>query len=706
MFKLLTYLPLIVLVLSCKSDDGTDSNTWTKYHADDASSNYSPLEQIDTANVQLLKHAWTFQMNDMQSDSRPGLSQCTPIVVDGVMYTVSAKGWLYAVNASHGNEIWSFDPFDGGQGGGTVRGVAYWSDGDDRRILFGSADRLLAIDAENGNLIRDFGENGRVDLRLGLRDDHEDLFIALTSPGIVYKDLIIVGGRLEDLYGSPPGYIRAYNCRSGELVWTFHTIPLPGEYGYETWPSDAYQTAGGVNNWSGMSVDMEKDLVFASLGSPSYDFYGADRPGQNLFGNCVLALRASTGEYVWHFQTVHHDLWDYDLPAPPNLVKLKQGDNEIEAVAQVSKQGFVYILHRETGEPVFPIEERVVPQSDMPGEQSWPTQPIPTRPKPFTRQNLGIDDLMNFSDSDYENILAQFHASRYEGLFTPSALSGTVMVPGTRGGAQWGGAGYDPESNMLYIRSMDAAELMTIVERDPSKIVAKTVISQGETLYRNYCAACHGENRQGNGAIFPALDNLLNTVDRAVSKEKISRGVGQMPGFSRALSEEEIESLLAYLYEDDDRVLESSNESSEAGSIQYFNISGYTTWVDPSGNPAMKPPWGTLSALNLSSGEYEWQIPLGNIKKYQLEGMPETGMEGKTGPVVTAGGLIFISGAADNILRALDKRTGKTLWTYDLPAMSNANVSTYMVNSKQYVVLSVGGTSKNPSGSVVAFSLP
>ena len=320
------------------------------------------------------------------------------------------------------------------------------------------------MNAQNGKCVGEFGDNGGVDLKIGLRDDPKDLFIALTTPGIVYKDLIIVGGRLQDLYGSPPGYIRAYDCRTGELVWTFHTIPLPGEPGYETWPKEAYKTAGGVNNWAGMSLDSERDMVFISLGSPSYDFYGADRLGENLYGNCVLALKASTGEYVWHYQTVHHDIWDYDLPAPPNLVTLNRDGKKIDAVAQITKQGFVFVLDRETGESLFPVEERKVPPSYMPGEEAWPTQPFPLKPDPYARQTFTEEELANYGEDNHDSLLKKFRSLRYEGMFTPPDLKGTFMFPGTRGGAQWGGAAFDKETSTLFIRSMDAAELITIVE--------------------------------------------------------------------------------------------------------------------------------------------------------------------------------------------------------------------------------------------------
>lgn len=705
------YLTILMLTaaffLGCNSKQTINSKEqWFTHRGDLESSNYSGAEQIKVDNVKDIELAWSFNMNDMPDGSRAGLSQCTPIVVKGVMYTMSAKAILYALDAATGKQIWQFDPFDGQQGGGTVRGVAYWEKNGDSRILFGAGPTLIAVNAENGKPITDFGNNGAVDLRIGLRDDPSDLFTALTSPGVIYGDLYIVGGRLEDLYGSPPGYIRAYNVITGELTWTFHTIPKPGEPGYETWPKEAYKTAGGANNWAGMSVDTKRGLVFASLGSPSYDFYGADRLGQNLYGNCVLALDAATGDYVWHYQTVHHDLWDYDLPAPPNLVTLKKDGIDVDAVAQITKQGFVFVLNRDTGEPIFPIEEKSVPESFMPGEKAWPTQPFPTRPLPFARQYMTVEDLNDVSAENHLALQKQFDSLRYEGMYTPPDLKGTVMIPGTRGGAQWGGAAFDKETNTLYIRSMDVAELITIVERDPAKIKATSTIEQGGNLYKNYCAACHGANRQGNGAVFPELTNVKSRLSKEIAKTKITGGVGQMPGFSRALTDDEIESLLAFLYEEEDRVIsEEATSTSQNDKIEYYNISGYTTWIDQSGTPAIKPPWGTLHSLDLSSGEYNWQIPLGNNPELQKDGAPLTGLEGKSGPIVTAGGLIFIGGAEDKLLRAIDKSNGQTLWEYELPAMANATACTYEVGGKQYVSISVGGTTENPSGSVMAFAL-
>jgi quinoprotein glucose dehydrogenase len=708
LYSLLGFLVSVSLT-NCEniSDQKNNIGEWRMYHADEASSNYSKLDQINPENVAQLKPAWVFNMNDMAPGSRPGLSQNTPIMVNGVLYSVSAKGLLYALDPKTGEQLWVFDPFDGGEGGGTVRGVSYWENGGDKRIIFGSGHRLVAVNALTGAKIADFGEDGFVDLRIGLRDDPDGLFIALTSPGIVHKDLIIVGGRLQDLYGSPPGYIRAYDCRTGKMVWTFHTIPLPGEPGYETWPEEAYKTAGGVNNWAGMSLDAKLDMVFISLGSPSYDFYGADRLGENLYGNSVLALRASTGEYVWHYQTVHHDLWDYDLPAPPNLVTITKEGKAVDAVAQITKQGFVFVLDRETGTPLFPVEERQVPPSNMPGEEAWPTQPFPILPKPYARQSFSEADIANYTEESHNALMEKFHSLRYEGMFTPPDLGGTLVFPGTRGGAQWGGAAFDPETSMLYIRAMDAAELITIVEENTDMDENTSLAVMGATLYSTYCASCHGADKKGS-ANFPSLENIGSRLSEQLISDKIMNGVGMMPGFSNVFNEQQKEAIKAYMLNlgENSKVVESGSNERTPGNVRYLNTTGYTTWVDSEGRPAMNPPWGTLNALNLSTGEYEWQIPLGNDESLHKEGAPDTGLEGKSGPIVTSGDLIFISGAADRKLGAIHKRTGETLWETTLPAMANATACTYSVDGRQFLVISIGGTTQNPSGSIMAFSLP
>lgn len=519
-----------ILFTGCKKDQEKD-RTWSVYKADANSSNYSPLDEINISNVAQLKLAWTFAIKDNATRTRP--SQANPIIVDGVLYTTSASQHAYAINAKTGEQLWSFDPFNGGESGGEVnRGLTYWESGTDKRILFTANNNLFALDATTGKLISSFGNAGKVDMRVGLRDTSEDIYVSSTSPGIVYNDLIIMGCRVPDVYGAQPGYIRAYDCRTGKLVWTFHTVPLPGEPGYETWSKDAYKVVGGVNNWAGMSLDKERGMVFLALGSPSYDFYGTDRKGENLYGNCVLALNAATGKHIWHFQTVHHDLWDYDLPAPPNLVTLQRDGKRVDAVAQITKQGFVFVFNRETGEPLFPIEERKVPASNLPGEQASPTQPFPVRPKPFARQWITEADLTSYSTADHDSLVRKFRSMRYEGLYTPPDLKGTLQLPGTRGGGEWGGAAFDPATNFLYIKSNDAPDIISIIKGDQTKASSESAAPS-------------------------SLSSQLGTTER----------------FAKA--------------------------------DQYLNATGYKTWKDPSSNPAIQPPWGTLHALNLSTGEYE-----------------------------------------------------------------------------------------------------
>ncbi|MEP7111579.1 MAG: PQQ-binding-like beta-propeller repeat protein, partial [Ferruginibacter sp.] len=505
---LLLFLFTAFLPISC-NNDLNKNRAWRIYKADSESSSYSGLNEINKINVPRLKIAWIFNFNDALKGSRKGNSECNPIIIDGIMYVTSARHRVYAINAGNGRQVWSFDPFNGGVGGGVSRGVTYWEDGNDKRILFTAGDNLFALNAQTGKLISSFGIEGKVSMNAGIRDDPNLISVKPTSPGIVYRDLIILGNEVSELYGAQPGYIRAYNTRTGRLEWTFHTIPKPGEPGYETWPKDAWKYAGGANDWSGMSVDEKRSMVFLATGSPSYDFYGADRKGKNLYGNCVVALNAATGKLLWYFQTVHHDLWDYDLPAPPNLVTVEKDGKKIDAVAQTSKVGFLYLLNRETGESLFPVEERSVPSSDVPGEESWPTQPFPLRPMPYSRQFMTADDLANFSPAAGDSLVNYFKELRYEGLFTPPSTKGTLNLPGTIGGSEWGGAAYDPATGILYVKSNDAPEidLLQRVETGNNPVNLSGYFA-GKNIYMNYCIACHKENREGDEPLYPSLVGL------------------------------------------------------------------------------------------------------------------------------------------------------------------------------------------------------
>jgi quinoprotein glucose dehydrogenase len=674
---------------------------------------------VTAENVSRLEIAWTFNPNDANG-TRPGSSECNPIVIDNVMYATSARRRLYAIDAGNGALRWSFDPYDGGEGGGVNRGVTYWEDGQDKRILFAAGEKLYARHAGTGELVSEFGRGGMVNLNVGLRGDSSAIMVSATSPGIIFEDLIIIGGEVSELYGAEPGYVRAYDVKSGSLVWTFHTIPLPGEPGYETWPKDAWKYAGGANDWGGMSVDTKRGMVFLALGSPSYDFYGANRKGKNLYGNSVVALDAKTGSYIWHFQTVHHDLWDYDLPAPPNLVTIRRDGKLVDAVAQTTKTGFVFVFDRDTGIPLFPVEERSVPASRVPGEEAWPTQPFPLKPAPYARQHMTIDDLSHFSDEAYDTLLKRFESFRYEGLFTPPDLAGTMVLPGTRGGSNWGGGAVDPTTGILYVKSNDSPEIDLLKLIDVNKVTSEqTPYLQGRAIYMTYCANCHGNDRRGIESQYPSLQGIEKKMTKEEALNKVLLGAGRMPSFASILKGKE-EAIIAYLFEIEptkpsrveNYVSKIHSNQLAGGDIDevdgpvYLNTTSYGHFLDIHGNPGIKPPWGTLNAIDLNTGEYAWKIPVGNDPELQEPGAPHTGVAGYGGPIVTAGGLVFIGGTYDKKFRAFDSRTGELIWETSLPAIANATPCTYWSRGKQYITISVAGTEENPAGSIICFALP
>ena len=708
-----------LLFQGCHNQD----RSWSVYKADAQSSSYSPLKEINKETVHRLKLAWTFNPDDAAEGSRFAGSQSNPIIIDGIMYVASARHRIYALKADNGKPLWSFDPFNGGPGGGSFRGVTYWEDGDDKRILFTGGDILFALDAMTGKPIPEFGKNGKVSMNVGIRDDPEKISIKPTSPGIVYKDLLIIGNEVSELYGAQPGYIRAYNIRTGKLEWTFHTVPKPDELGYDTWPKDAWQYAGGANCWGGMSVDIKRGMVFLATGSPSYDFYGYDRIGKNLFGNCVIALDAKTGKHIWHFQTIHHDLWDYDLPAPPNLVTVEKNGKKIDAVAQTSKVGFLYVLNRETGESLFPIEERPVPASDVPGEKAWPTQPFPLKPKPYSRQYMTINDLSDFSAASHDSLIKVFNSLRYDGLFTPPSIKGTLNFPGTIGGSEWGGAAYDPATGILYLKANESPEIDLLQKIDPAGSSAiLSVHDDGKKIYTTYCASCHKGDRKGDEPIYPSLVDLKKRMSEAEALNKIKSGGGKMPPFASILNGHE-DGIIDFLFEKTDHsLLQNERDLSEIRNnrlsnievkkekadtaTNYLNVTAYAQLEDSEGRPAIKPPWGTLNAINLNTGEYEWTIPVGNIPELQKKGGPLTGSTSSPGPIVTRGGLVFLGGSQDHKFQAFDKATGKLLWETTLSGIASSSPSTYTSNGKQYIAVSVAGNKGSPAGSIMAFALP
>ena len=437
---------------------------WPFYGGDQGGTRYSPLKHINRTNVSSLQRAWTYHTGELElglktADFQASFS-CTPLVIDGVMYISTPSSRVIALNAETGSEIWKFDP----QANKTRRefnshrGVAYWENQTktDRRILFGTVDgHLIALNAASGKPISAFGENGFVDLRAGGADrfkQDSSWGARVTSPPVIYKDLVIIGWGLPEYPAQgPSGDVRAYSVRTGKLIWTFHTVPRPGEPGNETWSDDSWRDRMGANVWSTMSVDQQRGIVFLPIGSPTYDFYGGDRKGKNLYGNSLVALNAATGKLIWYFQTVHHDLWDYDLPAQPNLITVRRNNRPIPAVAQVTKQGFVFVFNRITGEPLFPIDEKPVPQSNVPGEETWPTQPFPVKPPALARQSLTRQEVSDVTPESKRYCGELFDKLTNKGPYTPAGLEPTLMLPGYHGGGNWSGGSFDPSTGYLFV---------------------------------------------------------------------------------------------------------------------------------------------------------------------------------------------------------------------------------------------------------------
>lgn len=667
---------------------------WPVYGGAQESGHYSPLTQINKSNVKQLQVAWTFDTGET------GGLQTSPIVVGGVLYGISPTQKIFALDATTGTLKWKFD--SGIVGTQPDRGLAYWSspDGKAKRIFVGVMNFLYALDADSGKPVAAFGDHGRIDLRENLGRDPATASIVLTSPAVVYKDLLIVGGRDPETLPAPPGDIRAYDARTGKLRWTFHSIPHPGEVGYETWPKDAWKTSGAANNWAGMALDPKTGILYVPTGSAAFDFYGADRIGDDLFANCLIALNAETGERIWHFQGVRHDLWDRDFPAPPVLVTVKRNGKDVAAVAQTTKQGFVYLFNRANGEPLFPIEYRKYPPSTTPGEVAAEQQPLPTKPVPYARQLLSEDMLTSRTPEVHQWALEQFRTFRSEGQFVPFSVGkDTVIFPGFDGGAEWGGPAFDPESGILYVNANDLPWTGALAENTADE-------SSGAGIYQGQCSICHGDNRAGSPPAFPSLIGVGSRLTSTAIADRIQKGGGRMPAFPN-LSPAQIGSLIGYLTQSDNNK-EMPSPTEPAPQMKY-RFTGYKRFYDPDGYPAVEPPWGTLNAINLNTGEYAWKIPLGEYPELVAKGLKNTGTENYGGPIVTAGGLLFIGATNfDKKFRAFDKSTGELLWETTLPFSGNATPITYEVNGRQYVAIAAGGGKdpKSKSGGVyVAFAL-
>ena len=669
---------------------------WPAYGGHDGT-HYSSLSQINRDNVKSLVVAWKYDTGEK------GGIEANPIVVGKVLYTCTPGRSVIALDAATGKLIWKFE--SDLEGRVLSRGVSYWTDGHQSRIFAGARNYLYALDATTGKVIPSFGEQGRIDLRKGLREPQEQQSVELTTPGSIYKDLIIVGGANPETHPAPPGDIRAFDVRTGALRWTFHTIPRPGEYGYDTWPKDAWKNAGAANNWTGMTVDVNRGIVYVPTGSAVYDFYGGDRIGNDLFADSLIALDAATGKRIWHFQGVHHDLWDRDFPAPAALVTVTHAGQRVDAIAQTTKSGLLYVFDRTTGKSLFPIQELPFPKSNVPGEVTSPTQPFPTLPSPYTQQSTTVDTLTNRTPEAHAWAVKQFGSMIGGGQFVPPSVDKlTVDMPGFAGGGEWGGVAVDPSTGVLYVNANDTAWLIGLTVPPPAE-------SLGEKVYQSQCSGCHGINRAGSPPAIPPLEGIEGILTDQEIAGVIRQGRGRMPPFN-SLTGEQVQAVVRYLTRapgEEERPRRATAGEDGKDDMPYKGM-GFRRFTDPEGYPATAPPWGTLSAIDLNTGQYLWKIPFGTYPELVAKGMADTGSDNYGGPVVTDGGLLFIGASVfDEKFHAYDKATGKLLWETALPFAGLATPSTYMVNGKQYVVIAAGGgqSSRKPSGGVyVAFALP
>lgn len=711
-------LALAIIFIGCKSKQESRQNYtgWPHYKGSPSSIQYSSLKQVDTSNVKQLDVAWEYHTGDADTAHHSQI-QCNPIMVNGVLFGTTPQMKLFAINATTGQQVWVFNPFDSLAGDkrsffnmNNCRGVSYWDDGkDDKRIFYTAGFYLYSVNAVTGMPETNFGDNGKIDLHDGLDRAVTDLFVTATSPPEIYKDLLITGTRVDEGGHAAPGHIRAYDVRTGKRKWIFHTIPFPGEFGYDTWEdTSAYRFMGGANVWSGFSLDEKRGILFASTGSASYDFYGGKRTGDNLFANTMLAIDAATGKRIWHFQYIHHDVWDRDFSSAPALVTINSNGVQKDAVAQTTKTGVVFVLNRKTGKPIFDIVEKPVPTvSDLQGEKLSPTQPFPVAPEPFMRQTFADKDINPLlSAEEYNEVKKRLATYKYGNMYNPPSLQGTVIFPGLDGGGEWGGPSFDPETGILYINANEMAWIIRAIDISNKKAEVENYAQAGKRLYQTNCMGCHGPDRKGSGN-FPSLIGVDKKYTSDAFYALVNSGRRMMPAFSQ-LNTNEKEAIASYVL--DIRRMQGKTFSAVKTDEHFklpYTIAGYDKFLSKSGYPALAPPWGTLNAIDLNTGKFVWKIPLGTDTAFKNAKGP-TGTENYGASAVTAGGLLFIAATKDGKFRAFNKRSGELLWERDLPAPAFATPAVYEWEGKQYIVIACGGGKLNAKSgdSYIAFALP
>lgn len=703
--------------------------TWSDYGGGPDNSKYVSFNQITKANVAKLAVAWSYPTRDSNSYA------FNPVVVGNTMYVLARGSSLVALNATTGKEIWVQEDLPGI----SFRGINYWESKDhkDRRLIFQINHYLEELDATTGKSILTFGNNGLVDLRDGLgRDPSSVARIKTDTPGKVFENLIMLGSATGENYMSPPGDLRAYNVITGKLAWIFHTVPHPGEPGYETWPKDAWKYAGGTNTWGELTLDEKNGIAYFPTGSPTFDLYGADRIGKDLYADCLLAINARTGKLVWYFQDVHHDLWDYDLTSAPQLITIRHNGKLIDAVAQAGKDGFLYVFDRRTGQPIWPIDEKPVPKSDVPGEQTWPTQPFPTEPPPFGRQKFTTADLdpLLMTDAERATWKARLAKADNKGLFTPPSIHNeTVEMPGAFGGANFGDTSSNPPKGLVYVLSDDFPAIVPAIRSTPFGGTGGGGMS-GPALYRNNCQSCHGANRVGAGEV-PPLTGITSRLNKDDFKRFVATGRGDMPAFPQ-FGSAQLDQLFAYFEKFDQNsgsLYAPMGPTKELGGpvvgsggapggliVDYARAEQAAKFPGnfagppyPAGVQAptrmysdygldfpyiIKAPWSSLTAYDLNKGTIQWQIPVGEDAVAAAEGGRDTGVirgANHRSIVVTSTGLLFVN-CADGILRAYDAATGKVLWAYKLPAGTQGIPAMYEEKGREYLV--VGATTGTTTG--------